>query len=79
MPIENFHTTIRGDVHNLGKTNNSKEEHTYVLIKTKNVQQNIPYIPQIYTKIATLISTSPKYMKINKKILGFLKIEPILQ
>ncbi len=51
MPTKSFHTTIRGNVHNPNKTDNSKEKQKYVLIKTKNVQQNIPYIPQIYDKI----------------------------
>jgi hypothetical protein len=38
MPIKSFHTTIRGNVHNPDKTDNSKEEQKYVLIKTKNIQ-----------------------------------------
>ncbi len=63
MPTKNFYTTTRGNVHNTDKTNNSKEEHTYVLIKTKNVQQNIRYIPQIYAKIAPTPKLQLSYLQ----------------
>ncbi len=63
MPIKSFHTTIRGNVHNPDKTDNSKEEQKYVLIKTKNIQQNIPYIPQIYDKIAPTSKLQLSYLQ----------------